>query len=612
MRNSSVSAKASQLSLSYVVASTPGTGSSLLCRGLTQTGVVGQPDEYLAPLSYRGLAAKWGFGPEGLPATTRIARAMQHTATSNGVFAVHAHWYDFATLLRTIRNVDGPVDLLGNVDRLLANPRYVHISRRDTAAQALSYYRAIYRGEVNMSLPPPPDPAYDGPETVLFEQVRWLEDMLIDWDAQWQAYFARCDIRPLRVFYEDVVANYGPTVERVLDYLGFASTPTVSELEAPSRMLQSEWIQRWLDQYRAARDRFAPQPAVESWSRADRMFDLTHGTEVAGSLGNGGASTSTSRRENEVVYSCVVDKPPFLVYQSLIWVLTLTRLAGVAPQRLVVHVVEGTDPEHLEILRSLGVRVVPVARFDERNVYANKLRQLTEGALTDASTAVLSDCDIAYTEDITPFTGGAAIRGKSVASGVPTLLGWRHLLDAAGLTRSLRLGRSSSNRMVWTCTQNLNGGLLVIRGRFHDLLAEAWPRWFRWILDHGDELAADVNRFAGQVSFGLALIELDLPIERMPEATNFSLGGASGALRDGTTPVAIHYHRWLTPAGRLSERGVPAVDAVIAKVNAQLDEPASREVLEVALHNWQATLGPLTSRSSKLKLRRLLSRMRNP
>jgi LPS sulfotransferase NodH len=599
MRTSAASAPGSPLSC--VIASTPSTGSTVLCRGLAQTGIVGQPDEYIAIAVYNRFAAQWGYPPAYEPATTRVARAMEQTATPNGVFAVHAHWYDFALLLRTIRNAAEPTDWLDHVDRLLVTPRYVHISRRDTGAQALSYYRAIYTGGANGRPDAPPHAAQGGPEPVILEQVRWLENMLIDWDAQWQLYFARGDIRPLDVFSEDIEASYRPTVERVLDYLGLASMPAVANLEAPERTPPSDWLPRWLDEYRAARAGLAPQPAEESWSSEDRIFDVTDSCEPVGPVGTRGTSVPSSRLEDDVVYSCVVDKPPFLVYQSLIWVLTLTRLAGRAPEQLVVHAVEGTDPDHLMRLRSLGVRVVPVARFDERNVYANKLGQLTSGALAGASAAVLSDCDIAFAGDITPFTGGPDIGGRIVHLGFPSLDGWRRLLRTAGLTREPRLARSGQT-LVWTCAQNLNGGLLVIPRRFHDLLAEAWPRWFGWLLDHADELAADVNRFAGQVSFGLSLIELDLPVEQLPVVANFPLERAE-ATPIATVPLALHYHSRLTRTGRVMEVGVPVVDASVAKVNALLDEPASRELLEVALQNWQATLVPGTSRRGKLKSR---------
>ena len=136
MRTSAASAPGSPLSC--VIASTPSTGSTVLCRGLAQTGIVGQPDEYIAIAVYNRFAAQWGYPPAYEPATTRVARAMEQTATPNGVFAVHAYWYDFALLLRTIRNAAEPTDWLDHVDRLLVTPRYVHISRRDTGAQALS------------------------------------------------------------------------------------------------------------------------------------------------------------------------------------------------------------------------------------------------------------------------------------------------------------------------------------------------------------------------------------------------------------------------------------------------------------------------------------------
>ncbi len=608
MRKSVALTHQSQPSLSCVIASTPWSGSALLCSALAQTGIVGQPDEYIAFSVYKSLAAQWGYAPGNDTATTRVARAMQHTTTPNGAFALQAHWHDFAMLLRTIRSTADPAGLLDQVDQLLASPRYVHISWRDTSAHALSYYRAIYAGETDVRSDAPPDQGHGGPEPVLLGQVRWLEDMLIDWDARWEAYFASCDIRPLEVSYEDLVTNYRPTVERVLDYLGLESTPTVANLEAVYPTDPSEWTHRWLDEYRAGRDRLVPQPAEESWSRQDRFFEVTPSTEYPGSVGTGGANTSPSRFEDKVLYSCVVDKPPLLVYQSLVWVLTLTRLAGLAPEQLVVHVVEGTDPDHVAVLRSLGVHVVPVARFDQRNAYANKLRQLTAGALVDASTSVLSDCDIAFAGDITPFTRGAAVRGKTVGAGFPTVEAWSRLICAAGLTRELGLGRAAGQTLRWTCAQNLNGGLLVIPGPFHDQLAEAWPRWIGWVLDHGDEFADDgVNGFADQVSFGLALLELGLPIGRLPITANCSLGGDQTKLIETVYPLAVHYHRDLTSAGRLPEVGVPAMDVTVAKVNALLDEPASREVLEVALRNWQEGLEPSTPRRSRLKARWLSS-----
>jgi hypothetical protein len=569
------------------------TGTDLLVAALGQTVTTRQPDEYSALTLFRDLVAHWDPAAKVEPASVRLARVLQPAPAPGDALAMRADWCDFARLLRIIRNTAGPENVLDQADRLLLTPRYVHVVRRDTAAQALAYYREVSTGEAIEG--PAAAGSGGGSETVNFEEVRWIETALTDWEGQWDAYFSRRDIGPLRVSYEDLVGDFGPTVARVLDFLGLEPRSAVLELEPLYRAESSEWVQHRLAEYRTVRDSLAPRAAEGSWAREDAIFDVHDDSDEAGS-DRSGAARPTSGRQKQVAYSCVVDKPPFLVYQSLIWVLTLTRLAGIAPQLLVVHVVEGTDPGHLEVLRSLGVRVVPVARYDERNVYTNKLRQLTDGALGDADTAVLCDCDIAFTEDITPFTRGGVIRGRSVGAGVPTLVGWRRLTEVAGLTRELRLARAAGAKLTWTCAQNLNGGLLAVPRLFHDPLAEAWPRWFEWILDHGDDLAADVKRFAGQVSFGLSLLELELPVGQMPVTTNFPLGRAKGSFTGSTPPFGLHYHQALTHEGRLVETGVPAVDAAIAKVNALLDEPAHREVLDVALRNWQATLDPPSPR----------------
>ena len=103
-----------QPSLSCVIASTPGTGSTLLCGGLTQTGVVGRPEEYIDGSVYSSTLPEWGYVWKYEPATTRSrGEAMQHTATPNGAFALKAHWYDFALLLRTDSEHGGARRLAG-------------------------------------------------------------------------------------------------------------------------------------------------------------------------------------------------------------------------------------------------------------------------------------------------------------------------------------------------------------------------------------------------------------------------------------------------------------------------------------------------------------------
>jgi LPS sulfotransferase NodH len=118
--------------ITYVIASTPRTGSSLLCAGLSSTGVAGKPAEHVLPSL--------------VPVSTQIAESIASTTTPNGIYGIKLQWHQFAYAVRQLRRGDAhststPAQL---IDRYLHEPIWFHLYRQDTAAQALSYYRAIY------------------------------------------------------------------------------------------------------------------------------------------------------------------------------------------------------------------------------------------------------------------------------------------------------------------------------------------------------------------------------------------------------------------------------------------------------------------------------------
>ena len=161
------------------------------------------------------------------------------------------------------------------------------------------------------------------------------------------------------------------------------------------------------------------------------------------------------------MYSCTVDAPPLLQYEALIWALTLCHLGGCRPDQIVIHAVEGTDPTYLAQLRDLGIRVVGVRRFDERNRFANKLAQLKSDALADSEVAVLCDCDLAFAGEITGHLDGTGIGARIVDLGIPPYHEFLRLARLAGLTGALPMARSAQ-MLRWTHRYNINAGLVIV------------------------------------------------------------------------------------------------------------------------------------------------------
>jgi LPS sulfotransferase NodH len=136
----------------YVVASTPRSGSTLLCRQLWETHLLGAPKEYCNPMQVRDwevrLGAPWSRWAHGLligraqalagrgwPASRMAShlRRVRERRSSGGWFGLKLHQHHFARHFGGIENLEsvvGPV-------------RWIRIRRHDRLGQAISWDRAL-------------------------------------------------------------------------------------------------------------------------------------------------------------------------------------------------------------------------------------------------------------------------------------------------------------------------------------------------------------------------------------------------------------------------------------------------------------------------------------
>ena len=162
----------------------------------------------------------------------------------------------------------------------------------------------------------------------------------------------------------------------------------------------------------------------------------------------------------------MVDDHPRFHLDALRWFASLTGVAGVDPGDLVVHVVGQGSSDVLEYLRSEGVAVRPVERFDTRSPHCNKIA----GALRLAQDpidglAVLCDTDIAVLEDPRLLElPESTVGGKLVDAPVPSLEAVLNIFAVAGLDLPpvVPLPWGDGDRTV---AGNTNGGLYLVPGQ---------------------------------------------------------------------------------------------------------------------------------------------------
>jgi LPS sulfotransferase NodH len=260
---------------SYVVCSSPRSGSTLLCDLLRSTGVAGRPEEYFEARRATGVPPHPGDYLHGLERTgagirdnerppdsppysdlrgltsyrDHLRRTFVFGTTANGVFGAKLMWRqlpELQALAHTLPEYAG-LDGLELIDRLLEHPAYIWMRRRDKVRQAISLWRALqtrrWRQDHQGAAPAPAELLYS------FAAIRHLAQMLQDEDAGWGDLFARRGIDALIIDYEhDLEPDPRAAVLRVLDRIG-VQTPVGWSPATPMQRQADALSEQWLAAY---------------------------------------------------------------------------------------------------------------------------------------------------------------------------------------------------------------------------------------------------------------------------------------------------------------------------------------------------------------------------
>jgi trehalose 2-sulfotransferase len=227
----------------YVVASTQRTGSWFLCDSLAAARVVGRPVEPFAPEFRKDYCDIWGIAHD-VGDRQFVETLVKASTGRNGVFGFKVHWNQIRHMRELLRlhPSSSPREVLHS---LFPCMKYIYVTRRDTRLQAISMYRAcksnrwwVVEGVENHQVRGP-DPDYSSLE------IRKMEARALQMKGEWEAYFRRHDVNPLRVEYEDLSRDYRREVARCLLYLG-ADPQLANHLPPPRYVRQADSkTERW-------------------------------------------------------------------------------------------------------------------------------------------------------------------------------------------------------------------------------------------------------------------------------------------------------------------------------------------------------------------------------
>ncbi len=206
---------------SYVIASLPRTGSTMLARSLEAAGM-GVPAEYLNPLVRRELADRWGQ-----LALSDYLERVRAIRTVGGYFGVKVHFNHFEPL----RSNQPTLDWIGDAT-------WISLTRLDRISQAVSLDLARRTGRW-WAGSRRRFATYDPTAiTNRFDEIRKQE-------TGWERFYLDHEIEPLRITTENLFEQPHETIGAVLTALGAGGEPQV--VTRPSNDPRTE---RWARRYR--------------------------------------------------------------------------------------------------------------------------------------------------------------------------------------------------------------------------------------------------------------------------------------------------------------------------------------------------------------------------
>lgn len=242
---------------SYIICSTPRTGSTLLCDLLAATHVAGAPDSFFMRDVDPVWANLWGLpagddrGDADFAAAT-LKAAIAAGSGQTGLFGLRLMRDDLGDLCTLIDAAfPGHPSDRARLEAAFGRVLYIHLSRQDHLGQAVSMVKAEQTGLWHRApdgtelerLAPPREPEYD------FRRIADKVARLERSDAAWRTWFHEQGLDPLPIRYEALSTDPAAAVLRICAALDVPA-PAPEHLIPGVARLADAVNEDWMDRYR--------------------------------------------------------------------------------------------------------------------------------------------------------------------------------------------------------------------------------------------------------------------------------------------------------------------------------------------------------------------------
>ena len=244
---------------SYIICTTPRSGSTLLCKLLASTGKAGQPDSfYHRPEFMREWADEWGLSDTGTLTKSDfdrayLAAAMKAGDAGTGIFGLRLQQEYLQLLSQTLDQIYPQLPSDGDrYQRAFGKTLYLHLTREDKVAQAVSLVKAEQSGLWHLNsdgtelerLAAPQELHYD------FGRIHREVVSLEQDDQAWDNWFKQQKVTPVQIRYEALAENPAGTLIQIFEALEI-EPPNVDNIEPAVAKLADSKSLEWMRRFRA-------------------------------------------------------------------------------------------------------------------------------------------------------------------------------------------------------------------------------------------------------------------------------------------------------------------------------------------------------------------------
>ena len=234
-------------SQNYIIATSPRTGSELLCEYLSRTELAGKPGEHFFPKRFPHFYQHYHI--HTFPEYATIIR--QERTTPNRVFGTKLIAGEILNEFLEVLRQNTPHSAQMTAHQLLhhffPNLTFIRLIRQDRIRQAISLYRAEATGIWHNTgkQATQPEIPYD------YRAIRTRLDRINTIEAAWDAFFRQNQLTPLTLTYETFIQTPVQTTQTILSHLGLSLPSTWQPNIITNKRMTQTQTDQWVTRYQA-------------------------------------------------------------------------------------------------------------------------------------------------------------------------------------------------------------------------------------------------------------------------------------------------------------------------------------------------------------------------